>query len=70
MSKKVLITGAVGMVGHYLVKKCVDRGYFVRATDIRYNDIFANICEGHQTQFEFVKPTQGIVENVLEEVFC
>jgi GDP-L-fucose synthase len=55
MSKKVLITGAVGMVGHYLVKKCVDRGYFVRATDIRDNDVFANICEGHQKQFEFVK---------------
>ena len=45
MTQKVLITGAVGMVGHYLVKKCVDRGYFVRATDIRYNDIFANIIK-------------------------
>jgi|TARA_B100000959_G_scaffold275994_1_gene330076 GDP-L-fucose synthase len=55
MSKKVLITGAAGMVGHYLVKKCIDRGYFVRATDIRDNDVFANICEGHQKQFEFVK---------------
>ena len=55
MSKKVLITGAVGMVGHYLVKKCVDRGYFVRATDIRDNGVFTNICEGHQKQFEFVK---------------
>tara|TARA_Y100000004_G_scaffold192982_1_gene254550 strand:+ start:906 stop:1850 length:945 start_codon:yes stop_codon:yes gene_type:complete len=55
MSKKVLITGAVGMVGQYLVKKCIDRGYFVRATDIRDNGVFTNICEGHQKQFEFVK---------------
>jgi len=55
MSKKVLITGAVGMVGQYLVKKCVDRGYFVRATDIRDNDVFANICKSHHGQFEFVK---------------
>jgi GDP-L-fucose synthase len=53
--KKVLITGAVGMVGRYLVKKCVDRGYFVRATDIRDNGVFANICESHQEQFELVK---------------
>ena len=45
MSKKVLITGAVGMVGQYLVKKCIDRGYFVRATDIRDNGVFTNIFD-------------------------
>ena len=52
MGKKVLITGASGMVGHYLVQKCMDRGYNVRATDLRYNEIFDKYFED---TFEFVK---------------
>ena len=64
------------MVGHYLVKKCVDRGYFVRATDIRDNDVFANICEGHQKQFEFVKADlrnfsecKEVVKDMMKDVY-
>ena len=52
MSKKVLITGASGMVGHYLVQKCMDRGYEVRATDLRYNKIFDKYVEN---RFHFTK---------------
>jgi GDP-L-fucose synthase len=52
MSKKVLITGASGMVGHYLVQKCMDRGYEVRATDLRYNEIFDKYVEN---RFNFVQ---------------
>ncbi len=52
MSKKVLITGASGMVGHYLVEKCIDREYQVRATDLRYNGAFDKYLT---TAFEFVK---------------
>ena len=37
---RVLITGASGMVGHYLVEKCIEREYSDVATDIRYNDVF------------------------------
>jgi|TARA_B100001758_G_scaffold80742_1_gene68475 GDP-L-fucose synthase len=37
---RVLITGASGMVGHYLVEKCIEREYSVVATDIRYNAVF------------------------------
>jgi GDP-L-fucose synthase len=50
-NKKVLITGASGMVGHYLVQKCIDRGYQVRATDLRYNEVFDKYIDN----FEFVK---------------
>ena len=32
--KKVLITGANGLVGNYMVQKCIDRGAFVTAVDI------------------------------------
>ena len=35
---KILITGASGMVGKHLVDMCLDKGYYVRATDIRYDD--------------------------------
>ena len=49
--KKVLITGASGMIGHYLVKKCLDKGYEVRATDLRYNNEF----DKHLFKFEFVE---------------
>ena len=36
--KKVLITGANGLVGNYMVQKCIDRGAFVTAVDIRQPD--------------------------------
>ena len=45
MDKRVLVTGAVGMIGQYLVRKCIERGYFVRATDIRVDEIYENVCE-------------------------
>jgi len=34
----VLITGASGMIGKYLVDMCLDKGYYVRGTDIRYDE--------------------------------
>ncbi|HEX5874008.1 MAG TPA: NAD-dependent epimerase/dehydratase family protein [Pyrinomonadaceae bacterium] len=34
-SKKVLVTGAGGFIGHHLTKYLVDRGYFVRGVDIK-----------------------------------
>ena len=54
--KKVLITGAAGMIGHYLVQKCLDKGYYVRATDIRYNDVTEKTFPQHdKNQFEFTQ---------------
>jgi GDP-L-fucose synthase len=35
---KILITGASGMIGKYLVDMCLDKGYYVRGTDIRLDD--------------------------------
>src|ERR671924_525874 len=32
---KVLVTGAGGFIGHYLVKYLVERGYWVRGVDIK-----------------------------------
>ena len=55
MDKRVLVTGAVGMIGQYLVRKCIERGYFVRATDIRKDKIYENVCDEHKKQFEFVQ---------------
>ena len=55
MDKRVLVTGAVGMIGQYLVRKCIERGYFVRATDIREDEIYENVCDEHKKQFEFVQ---------------
>tara|TARA_R110002124_G_scaffold189366_2_gene356596 strand:- start:33998 stop:34963 length:966 start_codon:yes stop_codon:yes gene_type:complete len=37
-NKKVLITGANGLVGNYMVQKCIDNGAFVTAVDIRQPD--------------------------------
>jgi GDP-L-fucose synthase len=62
---KVLITGASGMVGHYLVQKCMYRGYNVRATDLRYNEIFDKYFED---TFEFVKTDLRNFEKCKEVV--
>jgi GDP-L-fucose synthase len=62
---KVLITGASGMVGHYLVQKCMYRGYNVRATDLRYNEIFDKYFAD---TFEFVKADLRNFEECKEVV--
>jgi nucleoside-diphosphate-sugar epimerase len=36
MSKKVLVTGAGGFIGHHLVSYLKSRGYWVRGVDIKY----------------------------------
>jgi len=37
MSKKrILVTGAGGFIGHHLVNRLVDEGYYVRGVDIKY----------------------------------
>jgi GDP-L-fucose synthase len=46
---KILITGASGMVGKHLVDMCLDKGYYVRGTDIRYDDRYDTYSEN----FEF-----------------
>ena len=33
-NKKVLITGANGLVGNYMVQKCIDKGALVTAVDM------------------------------------
>ena len=38
---KILITGASGMVGKHLVDMCLQKGYFVKGTDIRYDERYS-----------------------------
>jgi GDP-L-fucose synthase len=53
-NKKVLITGANGLVGNYMVKKCIDKGAFVTAVDIHEPK---NQLEKYATsgQYQFIK---------------
>ncbi len=36
MSKRVLVTGAGGFIGHHLIKYLVERGYWVRGVDVKH----------------------------------
>ena len=63
---RVLITGASGMVGHYLVEKCIERKYSVVATDIRYNAVFDKYED--LFRFEFKKADLTNFEKCKEVV--
>ena len=43
--KKILVTGAGGFIGGHLVKELLNRGYKVRAVDIKKSDEWFQIFE-------------------------
>lgn len=42
MTKRMLVTGAGGFIGHHLVKYLVDQGYWVRGVDIKHPEYEAS----------------------------
>lgn len=50
--KKVLITGANGLVGNYVVDKCIERGAFVTAVDIV---LPTNQIEKYKENYHFIQ---------------
>jgi len=42
MATRVLVTGAGGFIGHHLVKRLVNEGYWVRGVDIKYPEYEAS----------------------------
>jgi nucleoside-diphosphate-sugar epimerase len=64
---KVLVTGAGGFIGHFLVTELSKRGYWVRGVDLKYPEF----CDTDANEFELLdlrrwenclKATQGIDE--------
>ena len=45
MSKKVLVTGAGGFIGHHLVSFLKDRGYWVRGVDIKNPEYDSSVAD-------------------------
>ena len=48
MTKRVLVTGAGGFIGHHLVKFLVNRGYWVRGVDIKYPEYETTFAQDFQ----------------------
>ena len=49
-AKKILVTGAGGFIGHYLVKTLKSEGYWVKGVDIKYPEYEAS----HADEFELL----------------
>jgi len=62
MSKKVLVSGAGGFIGHHLVKYLKDRGYWVRGVDIKYPEYEPTVAD----EFELIDLRRW--ENCLQAV--
>ena len=59
---KILITGASGMVGKHLVDMCLDKGYYVRGTDIRLDDRYLEENIGEITLISFKQTYEILID--------
>ena len=68
---KILITGASGMVGKHLVDMCLQKGYFVKGTDIRYDDRYGTYSENFHFELGNLNNYQRCLElvNGVDVVF-
>ena len=58
--RKILVTGAGGFIGHHLVSRLKQEGYWVRGTDLKYPEYEPSVAD------EFVKNDLRRWENCLE----
>ena len=63
---KILITGASGMVGKHLVDMCLQKGYFVKGTDIRYDDRYRTYSENFHFELGNLNNYQRCLELVSD----
>jgi len=63
---KILITGASGMVGKHLVDMCLQKGYFVKGTDIRYDDRYGTYSENFHFELGNLNNYQRCLELVSD----
>ena len=68
---KILITGASGMVGKHLVDMCLQKGYFVKGTDIRYDERYRTYKENFHFEIGNLNNYQRCLElvNGVDVVF-
>jgi len=60
MSRRVLVTGAGGFIGHHLTKYLVERGHWVRAVDVKEPEFESTSAD------EFLLLDLRVRENCLE----
>ena len=70
MAEKILVTGAGGFIGHYLVRFLKDKGYWVRGVDIKYPE-FSPINEADEFLLLDLRDFRNCMEavNGIDEVY-
>jgi len=63
---KILIKGASGKVGKHLVDMCLQKGYFVKGTDIRYDDRYGTYSENFHFELGNLNNYQRCLELVSD----
>ena len=66
-SRRVLVTGAGGFIGHHLTKYLVERGYWVRGVDIKAPEFEPTVAHAFETLDlrrweDCLKATRGVDE--------
>ena len=67
--KRILVCGAGGFIGGYLVTRLKKEGYWVRGVDLKYNEYSNDADEFIIADLRNIDKVNSVIDNKIDEIY-